>query len=275
MVMTIRTNAAAMTAQRNMQSTQLDLNRAMGRLSSGYRITKASDDAAGLGVSTNLQAQMKSYEQAIRNGNDGLSVVQTAEAALNETSQILIRLRQLTMQSASDGVGATERAYIQTEADELILELDRINAVTEFNGQPLFAAPTGLTFQIGLRATANDFITVDTTFAVDSAALGVAAINLSTDATTSRAELAGIDAAINLVSGYRATLGAQANRIQSVLNTVAVASEEITAANSRIIDADIAAESSNMASAQVRSQAGTAVLAQANQVPQNLLRLLG
>jgi flagellin len=276
MVMTIRTNVAAMSAQRNLNNTQMDLNSSLSRLSSGYRITRAGDDAAGLGVSTNLQAQIRSFHQAARNGADGLSVVQTAEAAMNETANILTRLRELTMQSASDGIGTNERAYIQEEADALILELDRIDAVTEFNGAQLFGAAVPLTFQIGIRDTANDFIAIDTTaMNVDSTSLAVNAIDLATDATTSRTQLAAIDAALDFVSGFRAELGAVANRITSVLQTIQVAAEQISAANSRISDADIAAESSNMTSAQVRSQAGVSVLAQANQIPQSFLKLLG
>jgi flagellin len=276
MVMTIRTNVSAMTGQRNLQRAQMDVDSALSKLSSGLRITKASDDAAGLGVSTNLTAQVRSYQQAVRNGNDAMSVVQTAEAALNETSNLLMRMRELAMQSASDGVGPQERGYIQTEIDEIIAELDRIDAVTEYNGQTLFGAVAPLTFQIGIRATADDFVTLDTTaLAVDSATLAVDVVDLSVDATTSRTFLANIDAAIDNISNTRSQLGAVANRVASVLNTIAIAVEELSAANSRILDADIASESTNLAAAQVRTQAGVAVLAQANQVPQGLLKLLG
>lgn len=276
MVMTIRTNVAALNGQRNLYQAQTDLNNAMSKLSSGFRITRAGDDAAGLGVSTNLQAQVRSFQQAARNANDALSVVQTAEASLNETSSLLTRLRELTMQSASDGVGTTERGYIQTEAVQIVAELDRIDATAEYNGAVLFGAPAPLTFQIGIRDTANDFVTLDTTaLNVDSATLGVGGIDLGTDATTSRTFLAAIDTAIDTVSTARSDLGAVANRVTSVMNTIAIAVEELSAANSRIMDADIAGESSRMASAQVRSQAGVSVLTQANQIPQNLLKLLG
>jgi flagellin len=276
MVMTIRTNVSAMNGQRNLQRAQMDVDSALAKLSSGLRITKASDDAAGLGVSTNLTAQVRSYQQAVRNGNDAMSVVQTAEAALNETSSLLMRMRELAMQSASDGVGPQERGYIQTEINEIIAELDRIDAVTEYNGQTLFGAAAPLTFQIGIRATANDFVTLDTTaLNVDSATLAVDAVDLSVDATTSRTFLANIDAALDTISNTRSQLGAVANRVASVLNTIAIAVEELSAANSRILDADIAAESTNLAASQVRTQAGVAVLSQANQVPQGLLKLLG
>lgn len=276
MVMTIRTNVSALAGQRNLQRSQMDVDSAMAKLSSGLRITRASDDAAGLGVSTNLTSQVRSFEQATRNGNDALSVVQTAESSLNETGNLLMRLRELTMQSASDGVGTQERGYIQTEANEIIAELDRIDAVTEYNGTTIFGAANPLTFQIGIRDSANDFVTLDTTaMNVDSASLGVAGIDLSTDATTSRGFLAAIDTAIDNISTSRSELGAVANRVTSVLSTISVAVEELSAANSRILDADIAGESTRLAAAQVRTQAGVSVLSQANQIPQNLLNLLG
>lgn len=275
-MVTIRTNTASLSAQRNLNANQRSLDMSLGKLSSGYRITRASDDAAGLGVSTNLRAQMKSYEQAARNATDGLSVVQTAEASLNESANILIRLRELTMQSASDGISNTERAYIQEEADALVNELDRIDNVTEFNGTLLFGAAAPLSFQVGVRDTANDFLTIDTTaMDVDSTSLGVNGIDLSTDATTSRAQLTNIDAAIDTLSNFRSELGAAANRLSSVINTIAVGLEEATAANSRILDVDIAAETSRMSSGQVLVQAGVSVLSQANQAPQVALKLLG
>lgn len=275
-MLSIRTNVSSLSAQRNMMNNQNQLDSSLSKLSSGYRITRASDDAAGLGVSTNLTAQIRSYGQAVRNANDGLSVVQTAEASMNETSAILTRMRELAMQSASDGIGATERAYIQEENTALIAELDRIDAVTEFNGQTLFGAAAALTFQVGIRETANDFITLDTTaMNVDSTNLGVNAVDLSVDAATSRAALATLDTAIDSVSNFRSELGAVANRLTSVVNTISVAKESASAANSRIRDVDVAEESSNMSASQVLMQAGVSVLAQANQAPQVALKLLG
>ncbi len=275
-MLSIRTNVSSLSAQRNLMNNQNQLDGSLSKLSSGYRITRASDDAAGLGVSTNLTAQIRSYGQAVRNANDGLSVVQTAEASMNETSAILTRMRELAMQSASDGIGATERAYIQEENTALIAELDRIDSVTEFNGQTLFGAAAALTFQVGIRETANDFITLDTTaMNVDSTSLGVNGVDLSTDAATSRAALATIDTAIDSVSNFRSELGAVANRLTSVVNTISVAKESASAANSRIRDVDVAEESSNMSASQVLMQAGVSVLAQANQAPQVALKLLG
>ena len=286
-MLSIRTNVASLNAQKSLSSSTETLQSSMSKLSSGMRITRASDDAAGLGVSQNLTAQVKSYNQAMRNASDGLSVVQTAESALNETGNILTRMRELTMQSASDGISNTERAYIQEETDQLIGELDRIDSTTEFNGTTLFGAGAALTFQVGIRETANDFITLDTTaMDVDSASLGDGtntiadlatggAVDLATSATQSRSALAVLDGAIDNVSNFRSELGAVANRLQSVQQTIATASESAASANSRIRDVDVAEETAAMARANVLQQAGVSVLAQANQQPQIALKLLG
>ena len=276
MSMSIRTNTSALTASRNLMVSQSQLDRSMAKLSSGYRITRASDDAAGLGVSANLTAQFRSYNQAARNANDGLSLVQTAESALNEATNILTRMRELAMQSASDGLGTTERGYIQEETDALIAELDRIDATTEYNSTTIFGAAAPLAFQVGIRDTADDFIEIDTTtMDVSSTGLAVGVVDLGVDATTSRSHLAAIDQAIADVSGFRSTLGASANRLESVLNTVAQAAESVAAANSRIRDVDVATESAELSKAQILVQAGVSVLAQANQAPQVALKLLG
>ena len=276
MSLSIRTNFASLDAQRNLSATQNALNSSVSRLSSGMRITKAGDDAAGLGISVNLEAQISSFNQAARNAGDGISLVQTAEGSLNEVSNILSRMRELAMQSASDGVGTTQRGYINTEATDLASELDRINATAEFNGNNFFGAANVLNFQVGIRATANDSITVDTTaMKVDSTTLALNGIDLGTDAATSQGYLATIDAAIDTVSGYRATLGSAGNRFQSVINTIQTASENLSAADSRIRDVDVAQETSALSRSQILAQAGISVLAQANQMPQMALKLLG
>jgi flagellin len=286
-MLSIRSNLASVNAQKNLSASSSTLENSMAKLSSGLRITKASDDAAGLGVSVNLTAQVKSYQQAQRNASDGMSVAQTAEAALNETSNILTRVRELTMQSSSDGISNTERGYIQDETDALIAELDRIDATTEFNGTTVFGAAAAMTFQVGIRSTASDFISLDTTaMNVDSASLGDGtntiadlgtggALDLETSAAQSRSALGVIDDAISAVSGFRAEIGAVANRLQSVSQTIATAVESTAAANTRIRDVDVAEESANMAKANILQQAGVSVLAQANQQPQIALRLLG
>ena len=262
-MLSIRTNVASLSAQKSLAG------------------------STGLGVSQNLTAQVKSYNQAARNASDGLSVVQTAESALNETGNILTRMRELTMQSSSDGISNTERAYIQEETDALIGELNRIDNSTEFNGTKLFGAAAALTFQVGIRGTADDFLSIDTTaMAVDGASLGDGtntisalatggAMNLETSAAQSRSALEVIDGAIDNVSQYRSQLGAVANRLESVQSTIASASESAASANSRIRDVDVATETANMARANVLQQAGVSVLAQANQQPQIALKLLG
>jgi flagellin len=275
MPMSIKTNVASLNAQRNVFNSSMALESSMSKLSSGYRITKAGDDAAGLGISSNLEAQIKSYNQASRNAQDGISLVQTAEGALNETTSILSRLRELAMQSASAGVGNTERGYIQNETTALTTEIDRIANATEYNGTALLnSAATTLTFQVGIRnVVANDRISVSTADAT-ATTLGINALDLSTQAAAQTA-LATIDTAITSVSSARSVFGAAGNRLQSVVSTIQTSSENLSAANSRIRDVDVAEETSKLARANVLAQAGVSVLAQANQQPQLALKLLG
>ena len=275
MPLSIKTNVASLNAQRNVYNSTMSLESSMSKLSSGYRITKAGDDAAGLGISSNLEAQVKSYNQASRNAQDGISLIQTAEGALNETTSILSRLRELAMQSASAGVGNTERGYIQNETTALTTEVDRIANATEYNGTALLnSAATTLVFQVGIRnVAANDRIGVSTVDAT-STTLGINALDLSTQAAAQTA-LATLDTAIGSVSSARSTFGAAGNRLQSVVSTIQTSSENLSAANSRIRDVDVAEETSKMARTQVMMQAGVSVLAQANQAPQLALKLLG
>jgi flagellin len=275
MSMSIRTNVSSINAQRNVFNSSMALEASMSKLSSGFRITKAGDDAAGLGISSNLEAQVKSYNQASRNAQDGISLIQTAEGALNETTAILSRLRELAMQSASAGVGNTERGYIQNETTALTTEVDRIANATEYNGTSLLnSAATTLVFQVGIRnVAANDRIGVSTVDAT-STTLGINALDLSTQAAAQTA-LATLDAAIGSVSSARSTFGAAGNRLQSVVSTIQTSSENLSAANSRIRDVDVAEETSKMARSNVLTQAGVSVLAQANQQPQLALKLLG
>lgn len=274
MGMSIRTNVASLDAQKNLVSTENMLNSSLSKLSSGFRITKAGDDAAGLGISSNLGAEIGSYDQASRNAQDGISLVQTGEGALNQTTNILTRLRELAMQSASDGVGNTERGYIQNEVAALTSEVDRIGNGTEYNGTSLLnGAATTLTFQVGIRNNANnDRITV-TTISATAGSLGVSGLSLSSQAAAQTA-LATIDTAIQRVSAARATFGAVGNRLQTVGETIATASENLSAANSRIRDVNVAEETSTMSRSQILMQAGVSVLAQANQLPQLALKLL-
>ena len=275
MAITIMTNTASLTAQNNLNKTQNALDSSLARLSSGYRITKAGDDAAGLGISTKLESQIRSYAQATRNANDGLSVIQSTESALNEQSNILTRLRELAMESASDGIGNTERGYVDREAQALIGELERVANVAEYNGTSLLNGTSAtLDFQVGLFSTSNDAITFHTLDAtVGASGLNVSGMDL-TNKTTALAALASIDAALGYVSDARATLGANGNRFSSAINDIQSFSESLAAANSRIKDVDVASETSNMSRQQILMQAGVSVLAQANQVPQMALKLL-
>ncbi len=275
MSLSIRTNVASLNAQRNLTNTQTALDSSLAKLSSGYRITKAGDDAAGLGVSTSLTAQTKSFNQAVRNANDGLSVVQSAEAGFNEIANILTRMRELAMQSSSDGVGNTQRGYVQTEKSSLSAEIDRIANSTQFNGTNLLNISTSsLDFQVGIgNVAANDRITVSTVD-IQAATLGVASFDLSTKAGA-QAALTTIDAALNTLSSSRSSFGAMGNRLQSAINAVQTFAEATSAANSRIRDVDVAEETANMTRSNILAQAGISVLAQANQMPQMALKLLG
>ncbi len=285
-MLSIRTNIPSLQAQRSLNVATASFENSLAKLSSGLRITRASDDAAGLGVATNLNAQIRSFLQAGRNAADGLSVAQTAEAALNESSNILTRLRELALQSSSDGLTNEDRAFLQVEANELIAELDRIDATTEFNGAAIFGAASPQTFQVGIRGSPNDFITLDTTaMNVDALQLGNGSnniteiavggpLNLETSAAQSASALAVIDAAINDVSTFRATLGAVANRLASASSTIATATEEATSALSRVRDVDFAEETATAARASILQQAAISVLAQANQQQQLVLKLL-
>ncbi|MFO0599129.1 MAG: flagellin [Myxococcaceae bacterium] len=275
MPFSIRTNVGSLDAQRNLFNSTDQLESSYAKLSSGFRITKAGDDAAGLGISVNLTAQIRSFNQSNRNAQDAQSLIQTAEGNMNQTTELLTRMRELAMQSASSGVGNTERGYIQTENSALITEIDRIANSAEFNGQALLnSSATNLTFQVGIRnVAANDQITVSTAD-VTSTTLGVNALDFSTQGG-SQAALATIDAALQSVSSARATFGAAGNRLSSVIQTIQQSSESLSAANSRIRDVDVAEETSKMARTQVMMQAGVSVLAQANQAPQLALKLLG
>jgi flagellin len=279
MAISVLTNTASLNAQRNLSSTQASLATSINRLSSGMRINHAADDAAGLGISENLKADLRSLSQAQRNANDGVSLTQVAEGAMNEMGGIVTRMRELAVQSANQTLGSTERGYIQTEFKELRNEINRISAVTEFNGQKLVdgSASTGLAFQVGMHNSANDRIAMSvtklTTSTLGSSSLHLASASLST-VTGSRNALAVFDKAIEQLSTARSKVGAVQNRMQVTISNLSVAQENLSAANSRIRDVDVASETANLTKAQILSQAGLAVLAQANQLPQSALSLL-
>lgn len=277
MGLVINTNVASINAQRNMMRTQDELNTSLSRLSSGMRITAAKDDAAGLAISERLKAQIRGLAQNERNAQDGISLVQTAEGALNEVSGALIRMRELAVQASTGTLGSEERGYLNDEFGALMSEIDRIADVTEFNGMYLLngAASTGIDFQVGLRNSNEDRITA-TIKSVNTATLGggLAAEAIDTQ-SGARNALSVIDDAIKDISGTRGGLGATQNRLTITVNNLATQRENISAANSRIRDVDVATETVNMTRSQILMQAGVAVLAQANQLPSMALSLIG
>jgi flagellin len=272
----INTNVASLNAQRNLMGTKWGLDKSLEKLSSGYRINRAGDDAAGLAISENLRAQVRGLKQASRNAQDGVSLVQVAEGGLNETSSILIRLRELAVQAASDTIGPVERQFLNVEYDQLVSEVDRIADGTEFNGTQLLSG-TGsiLDFQVGTRNDPNiDRLSFDASKADSkSAALGINLTSVA-DKASAQNSLSAIDSAIVSVSAMRADFGAIQNRLQSTISNIAVSVENLSAANSRIRDVDIAEETAEMTKNNILLQAGTSVLAQANQSSNSALTLL-
>lgn len=272
----INTNTASLNAQRNLMGSKLGLDKSLERLSSGFRINRAGDDAAGLAISENLKAQIRGLKQAQRNAQDGVSLVQVAEGGLNEISSIMIRLRELAVQAASDTIGPVERQFLNVEYDQLVSEVDRISDGTEFNGTQLLSG-TGsvLDFQVGTRNDPNiDRLSFDASKAdANSAALGVNLTSVA-DKASAQNSLTAIDQAIVSVSAMRADFGAIQNRLQSTISNIAVSTENMSAANSRIRDTDIAEETAELTKNNILLNAGTSVLAQANQSAQSALTLL-
>ena len=269
------TNTASLAAQRNLMRSERVLSTAMGRLSSGLRINQASDDSAGLAISEKLRAQVRGLAQAQRNANDGISLLQTAEAALNEVSDMLSRMRELAVQSANGTLGSRERASVHDEFNELRLEITRIADATEFGGRKLLngGMSAGITFQVGVQNTSSDRITVSLVSATASS-IGVSAGMTLTSVAGAQAAMGLLDTAIQNVTTRRGTIGAKQNRLYVTINNLAAMHQNLSAANSRIRDADVAQESANLTRGQILMQAGIAVLAQANQMPALALPLL-
>jgi flagellin len=272
----INTNTSSLNAQRVLWGTKINLDKSMERLASGYRINRAGDDAAGLAISENLRAQVRGLKQAARNANDGISLVQVAEGGMNELSSIMIRLRELAVQSASDTIGPVERQFLNVEYDQLVSEVDRIADSTEFNGTQLLSGVGSIMdFQVGTKNNPEiDRISFDSSKAdANSAALGVNLTSVADKASAQNA-LSAIDGAITSVSAMRADFGALQNRLQTTVSNIQNAVENMSAANSRIRDTDIAEETSEMTRDHILLQAGTGVLAQANQSANVALNLL-
>ncbi|GJL49452.1 MAG: flagellin [Nitrospirales bacterium] len=274
MALVVNTNVASLNAQRNLEANTNSLNGSVARLSSGLRITRAADDAAGLGISETLRAQIRSINQAARNANDGISLLQIADGGAANVGNLLGRLRELAEQSASGILGSTERSYLDQEFVALRSEIDRISSVTEFNGVKLLSGTdnNSLSIQIGFRSSTNDTLSIALND-LNTGALNLSTTNVSTSAAALGA-LGSIDSAISAVASARATIGSLQNRIDAAVQNLAVGGENLTAAESRIRDADIALETSQFVRNQILVQAGTSILAQANTLPQQALALL-
>ena len=272
----INTNVPSLSAQRNLRLTTTRQSDNFRKLSSGERITRAGDDAAGLAISDNLQAIIRGSRQAARNADDAISLIQTAEGGLNEVSNIIIRLRELAIQSASDTVGNTERAFTDIEFQQLKAEIDRIANSTEYNGTKLLNGTTGvLDFQVGVRndplldRISYDGVASDASLVT----LGLAGESINTK-EGAQLTLEKLDNALVYVNGIRANLGATQNRLTSVATTLAINDENLSAARSRIRDADMASETADATKNNILAQSGIAVLAQANSAPSMALKLL-
>ena len=275
MALTVNTNVSAIRATTQLGKTTRSLSDSFARLSSGLRINKAADDAAGLGVAENLDNVSRSARVAARNANDGVSVISTAEGGTEEVSNILKRMRELAVQSSSETLDDDERAYIQDEYEQLAAEVDRIAQTTEFNGVALSdGTTTSLDVQVGVNGTANDRISITlgdlrgTVLGVDTASLDLSS------ASGAQSAIADLDTAMDTLNGYRSDYGAVENRIDSALNNLETYTANIEAAESRIRDADFAFETAELAKSQIMQQAGTAVLAQAKSMNSAALSLL-
>lgn len=272
----INTNVQSISAQRNLGKTKRNLDNNLRKLSSGERITKAADDAAGLAISENLKAEIRSIRQAKRNADDGISLVQTAEGGLQEISNIIIRLRELSVQAATDTLGDTERGFSDIEFQQLKNEIQRISLSAEFNGRKLLDGTSGLVeIQVGTANDPfNDRITYDSSGIISTLeALGLGAESVASKEGAQLA-LEKLDNALVQVNGSRANLGALQNRLQSVVQNLGVTEENFSEANSRIRDVDVAAETADLTKNQILNQAGISVLSQANQAPNFALQLL-
>lgn len=279
MALVINTNVASLIAQRNLAVNNSALSKSVQRLSSGLRINSAADDAAGLAISEKLTAQTRSIAVAIRNSQDGVSLSQVAEGGLTEIGSILTRMRELAEQSSNGTLDTSARSALDNEYSQLKSEIDRISNVTEFNGIKLLdgtQSGTGVTLQVGFQNTSNDRITFFSGVgATDSSALGITgAVGTISSAANAQSALTQIDSAISTVALRRGTLGAIQNRLDSTVSNLRVASENLTAANSRIRDADFAFETAQFTKNQILVQAATSILAQANVLPKNALQLL-
>ncbi len=288
MALRVYNNIFSLTAQRNLGNNSTALGQSLERLSSGIRINRGADDAAGLAISEALRSDIRSLQQALRNANDGISMINTAEGALSEQASILVRMRELAAQAATGTVGSTERTTINREFTALRDEIDRISAVAEFNGQKLTdgaldnvnstnGVVQSVVIQVGMQATVADRINLNAAVnltAIDSTGLNITGISVDSVASALDS-LSRLDSALSIVTEGRGKLGAVQNRLVHTINNLAVSSENLQSAESAIRDADYASEISQFTRNQILVQASTAILAQANLVPQTVLQLLG
>jgi flagellin len=279
MAQTINTNLPSLTAQRNLSASQSQLSTSIGRLSSGLRINSAKDDAAGLAIANRMDSQARGMNVAIRNSMDGISLAQTAEGGLGKVSDMLQRMRELAVQSSNATNTSTDRDSLNNEFRQLADEIDRTLNATKFNGQAILSGGAGSqVFQIGSDNTSYDQLTVATqnmaTATNIAAVTGTVGVISGTTGSAAQAMISAIDLALTSVNSERSTYGAVQNRFEAIIANLQVASENQTAAKSRIMDADFAAETAALTRTQILQQAGTAMLAQANQLPQQVLQLL-
>lgn len=276
----VSTNMAALAANRALSHTSADQAKTYSKLSSGNRITNAGDDAAGLSISENLRAQIRSYGMAERNANDGISFVQVAEGGLTEIGNMLIRMRELSVQAASDTIGERERGFIDQEVQNLMAEIDRIASVTNYNGVALLSGESDkseLQFQVGIRREGDGSDRISfrpNDFNVKADELGIDGVSFAS-IDDARDSMDRLDEAIGKVFEARAKLGASQNKLQATANNIAIAKENLINARSRIADTDVAAETSELVRGNILQAAGIAVLAQANTAPMQALKLLG
>ena len=280
MALTVRTNVGALSAIKTLNNTQNNLTKSLGRVSSGSRINQASDDAAGLSVSSRMKSDNVSLKAAMRNTNDGISLIQTTEGSLNEVYNILTRMRELAVQGSNDTYSSTDRAQIQIEFNQLRAEISRISTDSNFNRIGVLNSTKTLTFQIGINNASNNQFSLDLgTVSASLGALSIASSKVSIGGTTSssfaRAAITTIDTALSSVNDKRARLGAFQNRLESALNTASNYSQNLSSAASQISDVDYASESANLTKFQIMQQAGVAALGQAKAIPQSILSLLG
>lgn len=273
----INTNVQSLAAQRNLGITNNSQKASLEKLASGSRISRAADDAAGLAISEKMRGQIRSIRQDVRNANDGISMIQTAEGGMNEVGNILVRFRELSIQAASDTISDTERGFIDREVQQLHQEVDRIAKSTEFNGHKLLSGEgEALEIQVGVNndSSLDRFAYDPSKTDVSSQRLGISGITVA-DKSSAQNNLAVIDEAIKTLSANRAEMGALQNRLQSTVSNLNVYDENLSAARSRIYDVDLASETAELTKTNILSQAGTAVLSQANQNSQMALKLLG